>query len=93
MTLRTTMTWLDFRRSTLERGSACLMAAVLAAGSTVAIAAHVGKADALTGPVEALKQPEQSTRKAGAGGLAGLPPFASARAFADLKHLVSFARA
>ncbi len=90
MTLRTKMTWLEFRRSTLGRGSACLLAAVLAAGSTVAGAAHVGKAEALTDPVEALKQPDQSTRKASADGLAGLPPFGSARAFADLKHLVSF---
>ena len=72
------------------RGSACLMAAVLGAGSMIAVAAYSGKASGVTHPAQAPNQAAQSTTKASARDTAGLPPFDSARAFADLKHLVSF---
>jgi hypothetical protein len=78
------------RGSFLARGSACLMAAVLGAGSIVSGAAYPGKANAVTDPAEAPKQAAQTTTKASARESAGLPPFDGARAFADLKRLVSF---
>jgi hypothetical protein len=56
----------------------------------IAGAAHSGQANALTDPAEAAKQATQSTTKASARSVPGLPPFDSARAFADLEHLVSF---
>jgi glutaminyl-peptide cyclotransferase len=83
-------TWFHFHDSARARGLVCVMAMALGGGWTAARAGSAAKPG--SGPPSLSSDAGQAvtSAKPKAGEAAALPPFDGARAFADLKHLVSF---